>query len=74
MGCVVLYPRLCFAHSPYALSPEDQQRINSFSKLNTRLSNIREKIESLKVRAVSVPLRYQRGTFISLCVGREGGS
>ncbi|RDX47856.1 Prefoldin subunit 4 [Lentinus brumalis] len=27
---------------------EDQQRINSFSKLNTRLSGIKEKIEALK--------------------------
>ncbi|KAI0075134.1 Prefoldin subunit 4 [Panus rudis PR-1116 ss-1] len=27
---------------------EDQQRINSFSKLNTRLKNIEEKIEGLK--------------------------
>ncbi|RPD57567.1 Prefoldin subunit 4 [Lentinus tigrinus ALCF2SS1-7] len=28
---------------------EDQQRINTFSKLNTRLSGIKEKIEVLKV-------------------------
>ena len=30
--------------------PEDQQRINTFSKLNTRLRSIEEKIEALKVR------------------------
>ena len=29
---------------------EDQQRINTFSKLNTRLRSIEEKIEVLKVR------------------------
>ena len=34
-----------------ALSPEDQQRINTFSKLNTRLRSIEEKIEALKVRS-----------------------
>ena len=33
-----------------ALSSEDQQRINTFSKLNTRLRSIEEKIEALKVR------------------------
>lgn len=30
-------------------SLEDQQRINSFSKLNTRLRGIEEKLEELKV-------------------------
>lgn len=30
---------------------EDQQRINSFSKMNTRLRSIEEKIEELKVCA-----------------------
>lgn len=29
---------------------EDQQRINTFSKLNTRFRSIEEKIEGLKVR------------------------
>jgi len=29
--------------------PEDQQRINSFSKLNTRMRSIDEKLEELKV-------------------------
>lgn len=30
-------------------NPEDQQRINSFSKLNNRLRGLEEKIEALKV-------------------------
>jgi len=36
---------------------EDQQRINSFSKLNTRLRGIEEKMEGLKV-VVPRPGRY----------------
>ena len=36
-----------------ALSSEDQQRINTFSKLNTRLKGIEEQIETLKVRMLA---------------------
>jgi len=31
---------------------EDQQRINTFSKLNTRLRTLEDKLEEIKVRTV----------------------
>lgn len=39
--------------SPYTQlkrMPEDQQRINTFSKLNTRLRTLEDKLEEIKVR------------------------
>ena len=33
---------------------EDQQRINSFSKLNTRVRDLNEKLKELKVRCRSI--------------------
>ncbi len=52
MGCVQCKtPRLRLHAHSCSLLAEDQQRINSFSNLNTRLRSIEEKIEAVKVRA-----------------------
>ena len=50
---------------------EDQQQINTFSKLNTRFRNIEEKLEELKARIFISILRY---SLTDLDAAREGGA
>ena len=71
MGCVsLLSSQLGRALIKCTSTAEDQQRINSFSKLNTRLSGIKEKIEALKVRT---PGHHCVDRIAERRIGREGG-
>ena len=71
MGCVSrLSLQLNRALTRCISTVEDQQRINTFSKLNTRLSGIKETIEALKVRT-RVPHCVER--IAERRIGREGG-
>jgi hypothetical protein len=47
--------KLCVVHSAnLALPTEDQQRINTFSKLNSRVRDIEDQLTQLKVSAGSI--------------------
>ena len=51
---------------------EDQQRINTFSKLNTRLRSIEEKIEVLKVRGSDMFRAFCPEPCLRVPTGGEG--
>ena len=50
---------------------DDQQRISTFSKLNTRVRNLEEKLQDLKV-GLRYLVNHRRGVLTS-SIAREGG-
>lgn len=52
-------------------APEDQQQINTFSKINTRFQNIKSKSEELQVRVNNLNSPFEANALILLQQEKE---